>query len=130
MPLADDNLEFICAQKDLDECEAFCDAGECCRSLSDTPCTDTFPTECLGYIPCDVLDDKKKQDNEKAFVKGLCTFEYVSTREGKIQCEAACTAAICCFDTNIDCSVEMEELCDDYKPCSILDIVAQAEHHQ
>ena len=129
IPLADDNLEVICEQKDLNECQALCEAGECCRLLSDKSCTDIFPTVCLGYIPCDVLDYKEQQDKEKAFVEQLCAFEYISTKEGKIQCEAACKAAICCFDVNIDCSIEMEELCDDYKPCSMLGIVAQAENH-
>lgn len=33
---------------------------------------DTFPSECLGYLPCDVLYDKEEQDKQKEFIEQLC----------------------------------------------------------
>jgi len=130
IPLADDKLERACSQRDLNECEAFCTDGECCRIFADEPCDDIFPTECLGYVPCDILDDKKEHDKDVLFIKELCTFEYVSTKEGRLQCSSVCQEAACCFDADLDCTPAMLQVCDDYGPCTILEIVAEAEYHK
>merc|ERR1711862_570635 len=106
----------------------------CCRIFADEPCNDMFPTECLGYVPCDVLDDKEDHDEDISFLKELCTFEYVKTKEGRLQCSSMCQIAQCCFDDSMQCSPEIQEVCDDYEPCTILDIVSEAiansENHQ
>ena len=52
-------------------------------------------------------------------------FEYVTTKEGRLQCQNACKLGSCCFHQDINCTIEQ---CDDYKPCAILDVLDEAEN--
>jgi len=118
LPLAPPGLAQLCSNNDdLSSCAEACKIGSCCSESSTDSCTDIYPEECIGYLPCDVLDN----DNTSELISPVdefCTVDNVSSKEGRKQCESICKDASCCFEKENNC--KEEDLCEDYKSCELL----------
>ena len=116
LPFAPLALPQICANsKDLSSCAEACKNGACCSEFSTDSCADIYPEECIGYLPCDVLDD----DNTSEL---FCTVDNLSSKEGRKQCESICKDANCCFEKENNC--KEEDICEDYKSCELLSMIS------
>ena len=49
------HLKEVCARKRLMQCRKLCKPALCCREDARDNCYDSFPRQCLGYEPCNVL---------------------------------------------------------------------------
>jgi len=104
------------------QCQSHCARASCCFDKSVAVCQLDV---CTGYAPCLVLGATNYVHSKIPIeIDNVCAGEQLLSLEGRTQCKAACSHALCCFTTE-GCSHHDNNdeslYCDQYEKCNELE---------